>query len=198
MKACNKCKESKSLDEFYSNKKSKDGKQYTCKICSKQITHKWMGENQEHNKSYSDKWRKNNPDYHTQHKKDYNLILENKLKYVIRSNYNNVIPKEHRHDLIEILGCDINTYIKYIESLWLKEFSWDNYGKIWEIDHIIPRSSVEFKTLKSQRHIFGYKNTRPLFKTSEIAKSYGYNNIIGNKNKGDKQKTRGVRSKIIT
>ncbi len=71
-------------------------------------------------------------------------------------------------------------------------------GGIWEIDHIIPRSSVAFNALKSQRHIFGYKNTRPLFKTSQIAKSHGYNNIEGNKNKGDKQKTKSGDTKIIT
>ena len=89
-------------------------------------------------------------------------------------------------------------YIKYIESLWLDEFSWENYGKIWEIDHIIPRTSVASNALKSQRHIFGYKNTRPLFKTSQIAKSYGYNDIVGNKNKGDRQKTKSGDTKIIT
>ena len=33
---------------------------------------------------------------------------------------------------------------------------------------------------------FGYENTQPLFKTTEIAESYGYKNEIGNRDKGDK------------
>tara|TARA_R110002153_G_scaffold7922_1_gene34960 strand:+ start:221 stop:790 length:570 start_codon:yes stop_codon:yes gene_type:complete len=178
MKVCNTCKESKSLDEFHKDKARKDGKQRKCKICNKLVAKKWA---------------KNNPERCRENDKKYNSILENRLRNSIITQYNKKVPKGYRHDLIEILGCDINTYIKYIESLWMKEFSWDNYGKIWEIDHIIPRNSVAFKALKSQRHIFGYKNTRPLFKTSQIAKSNGYDDIVGNKNR---QKTKGVDTKV--
>ena len=202
MKVCNTCKESKSLDEFSNKKASKDGKQPKCKICAKQITKKWRTNNPERHKEGVKKWQTNNYERYreiaSKHNKTYRSILENRLRDNIGTQYNKKVPKEYRHDIIEILGCDINTYIKYIESLWMKEFSWENYGKIWEIDHIIPRSSVEFKALKSQRHIFGYKNTRPLFKTSQIAKSYGYNNIVGNQNKGGRQKTKSGDTKIIT
>ncbi len=203
MKVCNTCEESKSLDEFYKDKASKDGKMFRCKICNKQSankwnknnperhienTNKWQSNNSERIKENTNKWRSNNPERYRENNQKYHSILENKLKRNIRTQYNQSIPKGYRHDIIEILGCDIDTYIKYIESLWLKEFCWDNYGEIWEIDHIIPRNSVAFNALKSQRHIFGYKNTRPLFKTSQIAKSYGYNNIEGNR---DRQKLKG-------
>ena len=202
MKVCNTCKESKSLDEFHKDRNSKDGKVYMCKVCSSKKQRKQYVENPERYKEMAKKWQTNNPERNrenqTRNHKKYHLILEYRLKASIRGNYHNVIPKGHRHDIEEILGCDMEFYIKYIESLWLKEFSWENHGEIWEIDHIIPRKDVEFKALKSQKHIFGYKNTRPLFKTSQIAKSYGYNNIVGNKNKGDTQKTKRVDTKIIT
>ena len=34
-KVCNKCKEHKSLSEFYKDKKNKDGFRYECKLCVK-------------------------------------------------------------------------------------------------------------------------------------------------------------------
>ena len=34
-KVCNKCKEHKSLSEFYKDKKNKDGFRYECKLCAK-------------------------------------------------------------------------------------------------------------------------------------------------------------------
>jgi len=36
-----------------------------------------------------------------------------------------------------MLGCDIETFKKNIESQFEEEMSWENYGD-WEIDHIIP------------------------------------------------------------
>lgn len=35
MKVCSKCKNEKSKDEFYKNKRSKDGFEYSCKNCNR-------------------------------------------------------------------------------------------------------------------------------------------------------------------
>ncbi len=126
MKVCNRCKESKSLDEFYKNRASKDGKTNMCKICDKQTTHKWQTTNPERMRETIDKWTKNNYERWRENISKHQSILENRLKGSIQTQYNKVIPKEYRHNIIEILGCDINTYIKYIESLWLKRFSWED------------------------------------------------------------------------
>jgi hypothetical protein len=64
--------------------------------------------------------------------------------------------------------------------------NWSNHGVVWEIDHIIPLSSFDFKKEIEIYKAFHYTNLQPLFKTTEIAESYGYKNEIGNRNKGDK------------
>jgi hypothetical protein len=53
----------------------------------------------------------------------------------------------------------------------------ENYGEVWEVDHIIPLS---------KEGSFNYKNTQPLFKTTKIAESFGYVGYIGNRNKSNK------------
>ena len=64
--------------------------------------------------------------------------------------------------------------------------SWENYGKIWEIDHIKPCDSFDLTKLEEQQKCFHYTNLQPLFKTTEIAESFGYINQIGNRNKSNK------------
>jgi hypothetical protein len=63
--------------------------------------------------------------------------------------------------------------------------TWENHGMVWEIDHIKPCSSFDLTDLKQQQECFHFLNQQPLFKTTQIAESFGYNNHIGNRNKGN-------------
>ncbi len=183
MKVCCICKESKSLDEFYKNKSQKDGLCGSCKICDKQSTKKWVKTNPERHIENTKKWIKNNPERHKEkqnkwrinnyeqyrenidkwrtnnykswreNESKYRSILENRLKHSIRANYNKVIPKEYRQDIIKVLGCSIKDFIIYLEKQFDENMNWDNYGKYWEVDHIHP---------KSLGGIYHYSNTQPL------------------------------------
>jgi hypothetical protein len=59
-------------------------------------------------------------------------------------------------------------------------------GGVWEIDHIKPCASFDLTDIKQQKECFHYTNLQPLFKTSDIAKSFGYIDHIGNRNKPKK------------
>jgi hypothetical protein len=87
---------------------------------------------------------------------------------------------------IEILGCSIDEFKQHLESLFLPEMNWQNHGEIWEIDHILPCSSFDFTKEGNIEKCFHYTNHQPLFKTTEIAESFGYTDQIGNKNKLNK------------
>jgi hypothetical protein len=78
---------------------------------------------------------------------------------------------------IEHLGCSWDAFYKHIEQQFLPEMNWENYGDIWEVDHIVPLS---------RGGDFHYQNTQPLFKTTKIAESFGYIGYIGNRNKSNK------------
>jgi len=91
-----------------------------------------------------------------------------------------------KEDVEAILGCTIFFYIKYLENQFYPEMTWENYSTVWEIDHIIPIASFKGELIEKQKEAFHYTNTRPLFKTTAIAGSFGYTNIVGNRNKGAK------------
>ena len=72
----------------------------------------------------------------------------------------------------DILGCDYNFLIAYLENQFKDGMSWDNYGD-WEIDHIKPMSSAkDFSDVIRLNH---YTNLQPLWKKDNRNK---YNKII--------------------
>lgn len=113
-------------------------------------------------------WRKANPDY----KK---FRWKNDLMYRLKENlrgriYKALINNSKSSSTIELLGCTIHDYKKYIESLFLENMSWDNYGN-WHIDHIIPISSFNLENVEEQKICFNYKNTQPLWAIDNLKKS---------------------------
>ena len=81
MKLCNNCGESKKIEDFYKQKKNKDGLHFKCKVCVK-LHSKLKGYkiHQYKNKDYQKKYREENKIY----SKEYNLnyYLKNKIKIV--------------------------------------------------------------------------------------------------------------------
>ena len=84
-KTCTRCKTVKPLDDFYVNRKAKDGRQSQCRPCTKAYGAKWYAENRErlldyHAKyraenrerrtAYGAKWRADNPEYNAQYRAD--------------------------------------------------------------------------------------------------------------------------------
>ncbi len=67
-------------------------------------------------------------------------------------------------DTISLLGCSIDYFKNYIESLLSKDMSWNNYGSYWEIDHILPCASFDLKNSEEQEICFAYWNLQPLEK----------------------------------
>lgn len=75
------------------------------------------------------------------------------------------------HDL---LGCSIIDFRRHIESLWLPEMSWSNWGRrrgCWHLDHKRPVSSFDLTDLNQQKACFHYSNYQPLWAPDNIRKS---------------------------
>lgn len=216
MKKCIICNKEKNLKEFFKDKSSKDGLKYKCKSCVKQYREIYNVENKEKIKTYNSKnneiikkqkkeyyvnnktehklrgyeWKKENKEKVRLYEKKYkekNKIwfqIKNSISCRLWSSLKNNSKKSHKTE--KYLGCNIDKYKQYLEYLFLPEFTWDNYGKIWEIDHIKPLSKFNLIKEEEQFSAFNYKNTQPLFKTTEIAEFFGYVNYVGNREKGDK------------
>lgn len=78
----------------------------------------------------------------------------------------------------KLIGCTVEKYKEYLESLFLKGMSWDNYGKIWDIDHIVP---CNFFDLTKENHLkacFNYSNTQPMWKGDNASKGANLSAIV--------------------
>jgi len=213
MKLCPVCNKEKEKINFFQDKLSKDGLKYKCKECIKNYRKKYNKENKNKIKEYNTKnkdknkqvkqeYYKNNKEIHNIRVKKWQLQNKDKMKkyekkykeknkiyFKIKNSIfcrlwisiKNKSKKQYKTE--QYLGCSIDNYKEYLENLFHPEMNWGNYGTIWEIDHIVPVSTFNLCKEEEILKCFNYKNTQPLFKTTEIAENLGYKNKRGNRNK---------------
>ena len=83
------------------------------------------------------------------------------------------LKKSKNKKSIEYLGCNIETFKKHLEQKFVEGMSWENYGKIWHIDHIIP-ISYKNPSLDEVIQRLHYLNTQPLWASENISKGNRY------------------------
>jgi hypothetical protein len=98
--------------------------------------------------------------------KHYHILMN--LRGRIYKSLKGLIKKD---STVFLLGCSIKYLKYYLEKQFNTKMSWKNYGKYWEIDHIIPCSYFDLSKLSEQKRCFSYKNLRPLFKKTNRRKS---------------------------
>jgi hypothetical protein len=74
-----------------------------------------------------------------------------------------------RKKTFELLGCSFGELKIHLESQFYPEMSWDNWGKVWEVDHIIGCFNFDLTNQDELEKCFHYTNLRPLFKTTKIS-----------------------------
>lgn len=74
-----------------------------------------------------------------------------------------VREKRFRADrALVMLGCSRDELRHHLESRFVQEMAWENYGSYWEIDHIKPCASFNMLDLSDQRKCFHYTNLQPI------------------------------------
>jgi hypothetical protein len=178
-KKCNHCDQILPFPEYNKIRKNQPQLNPYCKSCST-IKHKeWVEKNgREWGRNYVNNKRKTDPQF--------------KIKQLLRGRYLDALKRHtsggkvnKSHSAIDLIGCTIDEYVEYLENLFYPEMTWENHGTVWEIDHIKPCDAFNLIDPDEQKTCFHYSNTTPLFKTTEIAISLGYNNILGNRNKNN-------------
>jgi hypothetical protein len=95
------------------------------------------------------------------------------LKYIVSANVKHALKTDKIHKSIEYLGCDIETYKKYLEEQFEEGMTWDNHGPVWHIDHIIP-IAYETPTIEEVIKRLHYTNTQPLLAFENMSKGNIY------------------------
>ena len=171
---CNKCGQLKNTTEFRKSSINKCGTKGICKQCKNdqnkvywkskykdpefKVKHearqiRYKDQKAEYMKQYDVLNREKKHQWHYnkyQNDIEYKLIsrVRNRIYYALKTRNENKQYKSSEH-----LGCDIKTYIQYLENQFDKNMNWENYGTYWEIDHIV---------CLNQGGPLHYTNTRPL------------------------------------
>jgi hypothetical protein len=196
-KICRKCKLEKDVCEFYKHSRNPNIYRGQCKKCmnSDSVSHYSNNKEKikEQNKIYVNKnsekikkrrkiyvennpnlfkdWIEKNKEHRRNYINNYNSNPISKLKNSLRSRINGLMNKKYNNPrTTDLVGCDYEFLIIYIESKFINGMSWDNYGYYgWHLDHIIPLSSA--KTEEELCKLCHYTNLQPLWAEDNLKKS---------------------------
>lgn len=71
---------------------------------------------------------------------------------------------------LDVLGCSVEQWREHLEAQFKTGMTWENYGKLWHIDHIRPCASFDFSNPDHQKQCFHYSNTQPLWAEENVSK----------------------------
>lgn len=136
----------------------------------------------EYHRKHKDKYQSMNKIYQIENKDRINFMkkeyISNKRKndnlFKLKESISGLIRYSIKHRgyykksrTEEILGCTIEEFKNYLESLFLDSMSWENYGE-WHLDHIIPVSWAEGEDEVIKLN--NYKNFQPLWAKDNLSK----------------------------
>ena len=160
MKTGVKCKVKKGLFQFSKRSAAADKLDSYCKICRNAISANYESKNKLRRSTYVKHRRDTDP----------NIKIANNLRNNLRFH----IIGAKNGSAIESLGCSVQDLRIYLESLWTKGMTWDNYGNgygKWNIDHIYPLSMIDLSLKENILKVCHYSNLRPMWAIANIQKS---------------------------
>lgn len=78
---------------------------------------------------------------------------------------------------VQLLGCSSEQLRKHLESQFRPGMNWENYGIVWEVDHIKPCTTFDFSDPEQQKDCFHFSNLQPL--TLEENRQKGASYLLG-------------------
>ena len=97
---------------------------------------------------------------------------EEPISKIIRSVRSRILSaiKNKTKRTINYLGCNCSEYLKWILNND-KQYTFENYGKEWHIDHVIPLSKFNITNEEQQLIAFNWRNTMPLSVKENLSKN---------------------------
>jgi hypothetical protein len=92
-----------------------------------------------------------------------------KFKRTVRSRIYISLKKKDKHT-IHYLGCNSNDYLKWMLN-YNTQFTLDNQGQEWHIDHVIPLYYFDLENEDEQLIAFNWRNTMPLLAKENLSKN---------------------------
>jgi hypothetical protein len=176
-KLCTTCWKILPLSEFYKNRKRPGGISHRCKICSMAVNNKYVKENPTKVRDCQRKWDVRN----REKRREYSRKGGAKNRSTIQGRINNNLSSEINKTLRgkkngrhweTIVGFTAGQLKEHLEKKFRRGMSWDNYGKVWHIDHKIPICAFNYETPEDIdfKRCWSLKNLQPLEKSKNQSK----------------------------
>ncbi|MFL6213460.1 MAG: hypothetical protein ACJ74J_06135 [Blastocatellia bacterium] len=112
----------------------------------KQYDEEYRETHREQRREYNRQWREQNRDYwrgyqNQRLRTDLNYRLHNYISAALRK-----ALKKNCRSTFELLGYSTDDLRQHLELLFQPGMSWENYGTLWHIDHVIPKSWFSIET----------------------------------------------------
>jgi hypothetical protein len=183
-KKCNKCEQTKELNNFSFRSKEKKILHGTCKDCLNNYASQYRADNKELISTKQKKWVNDNQEWYKEYRLSYNpraneLSRERyatdtnyRIKKIIRSRFTKTV-KEHKKysKILNFLGVPLDYFKKWITFQFDEKMNWNNHGTYWDFDHIIPCASFDFSKPENVQKCFVWYNICPLEKNKNNSKS---------------------------
>jgi hypothetical protein len=135
----------------------------------------------------SKRTREKNPEKTAQYQKEYrirnreklNKYIVNrlhtdagfKLKHTLRGKLRKLLNGTNKtNSALYYLGCTIDFFKGYLEAKFCKGMTWENYGTLWHIDHIIPCRAFDLTKEEDRCKCLHYSNLQPLLAIDNLKK----------------------------
>jgi hypothetical protein len=127
----------------------------------------------ERHKKYYDKNIQWYRDYQKKYSKEkYHNDINYRMRAIVSRRIHSALKNMINEPIaMKYLGCSIEYFKQWIEFQFYDNMTWDNYGILWHIDHVIPVSSFDFSNDDEIVKCFNWLNLRPLRKDKNMSKS---------------------------
>lgn len=95
-----------------------------------------------------------------------------RIASTLRKQLNRWVKKSSgRHSTNELLGCSFAEFRAWIESKFKRGMNWDNYGRLWHLDHIMPCCAFDLTRPEQVKICFHFTNLQPLSARENLSKN---------------------------
>ena len=144
-KQCNKCNEVKELSEF-PKRNTQHGYRHECMKCKQNALSEYY-----------------QTTYNAVRRQKFKDNIDERLKRAQRNYIYKCLTqfKCKRQGSLQYLHCSLNHLKNWLQFQFTDDMSWDNYGEVWTVDHVLPLSLFELTNPLEQCIAFDWKNLQP-------------------------------------
>mgnify|MGYP001594626903 CR=1 FL=1 len=181
--ACSRCGKDRNITGFVKKRK-------ICKKCANEESRLYKLKNKEKISAYNKKYKMEHQEEIKEYNVKYNIenrekiqerhtpYLKNKRKtdpqykvsVSLRNRINKVLNGQKKKKTLELLGCSYDFLKEWLEYQFKKDMTFDNHGKVWHIDHIIPCKCFDLTDDSERIKCFNWSNLQPLHSKENMSK----------------------------